>query len=153
VRLFDLPAIEQGKQGDTARYQALGISAEMLLVSRLLELDHKLAIPVTDDDGIDVIVNYRTTVQVKSSGKRTDSGCLQVSLQTTRAAERHRSHGQLRPHVDVLAVYARDTRSWWFIPRAEVKARGNLLIREHGTTHYAQWHEAWHVFTPEGGGS
>jgi hypothetical protein len=61
--LFPLPAnpvISSDGIGATAK----GHRAVALLIARLLEIGHKIATPVVDDDGVDLIVNYRITVQV-----------------------------------------------------------------------------------------
>lgn len=49
----------------------------------------------------------------------------------------------IRPHVDILAIYAHDSRSWWFIPRNAVPA-GTIRVCEHGKQ--GTWHEAWSLF-------
>lgn len=142
-RLFDLPALEV-EAHDSARFQALGAAAEHVLIGRLLELGHRVATPVTDDDGVDIIVNYTTCVQVKSSAHRNRNGMLHVSLNNRRYSERCQ-RGWIREHVDIIAVYARDSRSWWFVPREIVFAKkASLLLTEYGRD--AEWHEAWHVF-------
>lgn len=45
----------------------LGAVSEHLVIAKLLALGHRVAIPVVDDDGVDLVVDYRRTVQVKSS--------------------------------------------------------------------------------------
>jgi len=54
----------------------VGAISELQVACRLLELGHKLAKPLFDDDGVDLIANYRTTVQVKGSrnGTSTNGG-------------------------------------------------------------------------------
>jgi hypothetical protein len=142
-RLFDLPALEV-EAHDSARFQALGTAAEHVLIGRLLELGHRIATPVTDDDGVDLIVNYTTLVQVKSSSKRNTNGMLTVSLNGRRSSERN-GRGYIRQHIDIIAVYARDSRAWWFIPRdVIVGARNSITLSEYGRD--SIWHEAWHVF-------
>jgi hypothetical protein len=148
-RLFNLPALEAGASAESilaARYQALGIAAESILIGHLLELGHRVAVPVTDDDGVDLIVNYTTKVQVKSSASRNADGSLGVSLTNRRSSERRGRGRHIRAHVDVLAIYARDARAWWFIPQAELAAfKGSRLrLAEFGPR--SAWHEAWHVF-------
>jgi hypothetical protein len=43
-----------------------GKLAEQLAIVELLERGHSVALPVVDDDGVDLVVNYRLRVQVKS---------------------------------------------------------------------------------------
>lgn len=112
-RLFDLGSLAAKpipEAHEAARYQSLGVAAEHAAIARLLDLGHKVAVPVTDDDGVDLIVNYRWTVQVKSAAKRNVAGSLVVNLQTTRSAERRqRPHG-VRDHVDIFLFRDRTTK-------------------------------------------
>lgn len=152
-RLFDLPAVEPHSkpESEARRWQALGVAAELVLTARLLELGHKVAKPVTDDDGVDLIVDYSMLVQIKSTGQRTVHGDARVLLESCRASERKYGRGMrnyVDEHVDVLAVYARDTRAWWFIPRDHVQTNGMiLLVSEHPGD---PWFDAWWVFDGSG---
>lgn len=128
---------------DGARYQALGISAEMLLTARLLELGLKVAIPVTDDDGIDLIVNYGIKVQVKSTAYRRQNGHIRVK--NYRGSRGGRA--MIATHVDIIAVYARDTRTWWFIPRDDFRSQIELIE----TKPVDPWREDWTIFDRMGG--
>jgi hypothetical protein len=121
--LFDIDADTANEAHDENRelpaenYQALGIAAELAAASRLIHAGRSVAEPVSDDDGVDLIVDYTspspTLVQVKSSAQRNASGTLGVNLENARASERRNpSHG-LKAHVDVLIVFARDTERWW----------------------------------------
>ena len=65
---------------------------------------------------MDLVVDYRLLVQVKSSGVRNANGLLAVSLDGRRSKERDSKKGLLRDDIDILACYARDTEAWWFIP-------------------------------------
>lgn len=149
-RLFDLPALEVEAQA-AARFSALGTAAELILTGRLLELGYRVAVPVTDDDGVDLIVNYALKVQVKSSASRNVNGLLMVGLTGRRSAERG-AGPSIKEHIDIVAVYARDSRCWWFIPRHEIGSSKAISVSEHGRK--ATWLEAWHVFHDlTGGGS
>jgi hypothetical protein len=92
------------------------------------------------DDGVDLIVDYRTLVQVRSSGYREPTGALRIGID------------RLRHDVDVLACFARDTGAWWFIPRLALDHAGVtrtvLLVediwRRAGTL--SAYRDAWSVF-------
>lgn len=87
---------------------AIGTAAEMLLVAELLKRGNKVALPVVDDDGVDLIVNYRLAVQVKSRTQGTSKkNPISISL-------------AFREHVDVLAIYLADIHAWWHVPRDEI---------------------------------
>ena len=113
-----------------------------MAISRLLFAGHGITIPITDDDGVDFIVDYRTHVQVKCTGRRNASGSVAVGLENSRSSERRHGPRGRRGHVDVLLVYARDVETWWVIPAASVPHAGGITL---GRT-YDQWREAWDVF-------
>ena len=46
---------------------ALGKVAELQLASELIQRGHKIAVPICDDHGVDLVVDYLLRVQVKSS--------------------------------------------------------------------------------------
>jgi hypothetical protein len=141
-RLFDIKPETAEHAVDDAHHQRHGVAAEHAAIALLLERGHIIHVPVTDDDGVDFIVDYRTCVQVKSSAHRDQSGALRVNLENHRARERqHSSHG-LKDHVDVLLAYARDIGTWYVVPRGDVPHSQALLI---GHRH-ERWREAWHVF-------
>ncbi len=69
-RLFEVESAEADDLG-VSHWRSLstqGQVSEILCAAKLLELGHRVAVPIVDDDGVDLVVNYRTTVQVKSSG-------------------------------------------------------------------------------------
>jgi hypothetical protein len=141
-RLFALPAPETDAEATTAHaYQSLGIAAEYLAVARLLEAGHKVAIPVTDDDGVDLIVNYRTTVQVKSGAYRNPQGVLFVGMRSMRNTERSRQPA-IRNHIDIFLFYARDTGEWWVVPRSAITSANGAYLG----ARFDQWREAWSLF-------
>jgi PD-(D/E)XK endonuclease len=147
-RLFELPPLpdRDEPEPDAPGYSALGHAAEQVLIARLIQMGHRVAVPVVDDDGVDMIVNYDLKIQVKSSGSRSPAGMLLVCLNGRRFRERG-DRGFLRPHVDIVAVHARDTQAWWFLPRnGIIGARQNIALSEYGR--HSTWHEAWEVFAP-----
>lgn len=117
-----------------SRYAALGTAAEMLLAALLLERGHNVAVPLVDDDGVDLIVDYRTLVQVKTSGSRSEHGSLVVELRNNSKVS------SLRPHIDVVAVFDREGRRWWFVPGSEVSSN-RLRLRDD-----SPWMENWGSF-------
>jgi PD-(D/E)XK endonuclease len=127
--------------GPGGRAVALGKAAEMDAIGRLLRLGHRVAVPVCDDDGVDLVVDYRVTVQVKSTGCFAGPhGYPMVSLQKGRRGQRSRGGSVVRSHVDVFAVYAVDV-GWWVIPREAMPRTGLWL-----GPRYEQWREAWEIF-------
>ncbi|MGW1059338.1 hypothetical protein [Micromonospora rubida] len=120
---------------------AVGRSAELLLAARLLTLGHKVATPLVDDHTVDLIVNYRTTVQVKASGSRDERGRLSIALGTP-----------LPTHVDVLSVYALDAEHWWHIPRQQVGLGRTIKLCESWQRGPSTWLDAWQLFVTTPGG-
>ena len=135
----------------TSRTQgsALGMAAETLLISELLERGHKVAVPVIDDDGVDLIVNYTLKIQVKSTAIRNSAGALKVELCRScyRNAGGEARDRSIKAHVDILAVFARDHREWWFVPRHALRSSKRLSLADSSPT-YGAWREAWDVFDP-----
>lgn len=153
--LFALPSLPQASAPEHVG-QATGAVAEMRLVAELLERGHKVAIPVVDDDGVDLIVNYSLTVQVKSTvctkadKQRPNSKTLLLDL--ARAGRKHTDPAARRPrnmladHIDVLAVFGRDTGTWWFVPRAAIGTRKRLTFSDDPKSVFGAWRDAWEVF-------
>lgn len=129
-----------------------GKLAEHALIVRLLELGHKVAVPVVDDDGVDLVVNYSMLVQVKASSQRLAGGGLNVPLHCVgRHAKETKQYGRGRrhiaAHVGILAVYALDSSAWWLIPREQVGSRTTLRLAEYDRTQgLSAWRDAWWVF-------
>ncbi len=84
----------------------------MICAGKLLLLGKHVSIPL-EDDGVDLLVDYRLRVQVKSSQQRYN-GRLKVSVCKGDSPVRRR----IMDRIDVFVVYARDTESWWVIPTA-----------------------------------
>jgi hypothetical protein len=155
-KLFEIPEAERTQETHlAARFQALGTAAEYILVARLLELGHKVALPVTDDDGVDMIVNYKTKVQVKSSANRDAAGQLHVSITSRRFSERRDRHTYIGRNIDVIAVHARDSGAWWLVPRSHLPIKTTTLkLTEHPgmnrrASSASMFRDAWHVFDCE----
>src|SRR3990172_7695085 len=75
---------------------SIGALAEIRLIAELLGRGHRVAQPVSDDDGVDLIVNYRTCVQVKSCARPREPGSYHFNV------VRYRKNGarSLAEHVD-----------------------------------------------------
>lgn len=122
---------------------AKGHRAVALLIARLLELGHKVAVPVVDDDGVDLIVNYRITVQVKATAFQHSKGGWQVS--------NNRADGPVaRPHVDVLALYVIPIEMWWHLPRGTIGNANSVTVWTTSHRGRSQWRDAWHVYNAGG---
>lgn len=91
--------------------------------------------PLVDDHTVDLIVNYRITVQVKSASSRDVRGRLSISL-----------GARLPDHVDVLAVYALDACRWWFIPAEHVGIGRTVKLHEGWKRGPSTWLDSWHIF-------
>lgn len=123
-RLFDIPVVTESDGAcdqSPVSHQVMGKVAELRAEERLLLRGHKVAHPATDDDGVDMVVNYRIAVQVKTTSSNPRSGVWHVGLESIRASERSRK-GTLRDHVDVLLVHAYAIDAWWCIPRSALSA-------------------------------
>jgi hypothetical protein len=137
-RLFDLPPAIGGRQVSVHDYARPSKAVELLLAAELLLRDHHVSIPFVDD-GIDLIVDYRLLVQVKSSEVR-EAGAVRFPVD------------RVRPDVDIVACYARDTRSWWFVPRHDLAHAGvssTLLLVEDAWSRrgsLSDFRDAWEVF-------
>jgi hypothetical protein len=126
-QLFNTPVV--AKNDDTCSpsavsHQVLGRIAELRAEVELLIRGHKVAHPGTDDDGVDLVVDYGIAVQVKTTGASRD-GKWHVNLNSMRSGERRTDEslkGCLRQHVDVLLVHAYPIDAWWCIPRSALSA-------------------------------
>jgi hypothetical protein len=125
---------------------ATGAVAELVAQGILIDRGHKVAVPVVDDDGVDLIVDYRTLVQVKTTGMVNGSGVPYIHFK--RNSYRRRQDGTrvarggegIPAHVDVLLILVRDI-GWYVVPRESAPASG--VVFGPGMD---QWREAWSVF-------
>jgi len=132
-QLFEIPGQQASIRGVTS--SAAGQAAELLLAARLLQRGHRVAVPIVDDDGVDLVVDYRLSVQVKLA-ERNGHG-WRVKL---------RHHGQqiIRPHVNVLAAYVPEIDTWWHIPIKGMTNTSAIGLIE------SSWREAWDVYETRG---
>lgn len=135
--IFALPELEHedARAGNPLRD---GRVSEQLAIARLLTLGHHVAVPVIDDDGVDLIVNYRLKVQVKSSSLR--DGGERVFYRFATAPMR--SGGRRDAHVDVYVLHGRDTDEWWVVSAANLRTMASFS-RSPGSTLDK---DAWGVF-------
>ncbi len=130
---------------------ANGVASEHEVIARLLRSGHKVAVPVVDDDGVDLIVNYRTTVQVKMSGL----------FQVTQGPNPERYHYNIFKspsktwNADVFAFHGvgAEADTWWVIPAAVIRASGHKSAYNlrppsafDASPRFHEWIDAWHVF-------
>lgn len=114
-----------------------------------MQAGYKVAVPVCDDDGVDLIVNYRTTVQVKKMRPNGTAGGFKVKLMDRRARL------QTVYRADVFALYAEPLDSWWLIPsqvlndlrgfRYELTLSPDPQKRSKNAP-LSAWRDAWSVF-------
>jgi hypothetical protein len=140
-------------------HQVIGRVSELRAEVELLLRGHKVAHPGTDDDGVDLIVDYGIAVQVKATGSST-GGKWSVNLNGLRFSERRAGEsvkGCLREHVDVLIVHAHPISAWWVIPRSALDAvnaysSSSLVVAEiaaaaRGNTAFiSHYRDRWDVF-------
>lgn len=130
---------------------AIGRASEFEVIARLLRSGHKVAVPVVDDDGVDLVVNYRTTVQVKMSG------VFQVAQGPN--PEKYQYNIFKSPsktwNADVFIFHGvgplGDT--WWVIPAGVLADYGHSSSQSlrpptvaNPTPRWHEWIDAWHVF-------
>ncbi len=139
-------------------WASVGKAVEMEVVARLIAAGHQVAIPVVDNEGVDLIVNYTIKVQVKSGERRNAFGQLQINTEGRRHAERTpNSRKGISPIVDVLVVKARDSGAWWIIPCSALDDTGGRTCcklslsdvpptRKNRRGSLANWRDAWWVF-------
>ncbi len=123
-RLFDIPAhVEDSpsaRRVPKTNPSTLGAIAEQEAILQLVKRGYPVAVPVVDDEGVDLIVNYRITVQVKSTNRTEKGGRYRVGLWSGRNDGKRVSG--LRDHVDCLVVRAPVEDAWLVIPRAALEA-------------------------------
>lgn len=158
-RLFDIPA--DVEDSDLARddvaitSSSFGAIAEQEAIVELVKRGHRVAVPVVDDHGVDLVVNYRTPVQVKATTTRMGSGHVMVSLFSGK--ESGEKVPGLRQHVDALIVRLPVEDAWFIFPRVvleEVNAYRKTGLAFHLNPHgtrgisrmLASYRDRWDVF-------
>lgn len=134
--------------------QASGQITEHEAIVKLLRLGHQVAVPVVDDDGVDMIVNYKHLVQVKS--QHTQSQASGTSWIFQYAGPRRRE-----VRADMFIFHAAPIDAWWVIPTAVLLEFGigtrqtglslsTLPQRAYKHRHLSEtYRDAWHLFDRE----
>ncbi len=166
-RLFEVEPISRRARNGGLSSAAVGAIAETKAITKLLELGHKVAIPVVDDDGVDLVVNYTTTVQVKArSAACVNSPTGTYAFSPSGSTRRYSSNGRSdkRPQVpfaDVLIFYAIDIGAWWILTADQLHEAGatpgveSITLRAwpKSDSQYSrisiEGRDAWHVFDEE----
>lgn len=108
---------------------AVGLLGEQLAIVELMRRGFKVAVPVVDDDGVDLVVNYRLRVQVKSSGRQRVEPLRGYVYYQYAWSQLDRSRGK----CDFFALHAlaadRSDR-WWVVPAAAMPLRNDLRFSE-----------------------
>lgn len=127
-----------------------GVVAELVVASRLLAAGHHVAVPLVDDDGVDLVVNYRFRVQIKSSGLwEVKTGYPFYSFKSP--------VGWSRADVYVLHGQAagKSQERWWVIPSHALETvNGSALsLRPWGSgrrgsrsEEFSVWLDRWDLF-------
>lgn len=141
---------------------AAGCAAEHRAIAELLERGHQVAKPVVDNDGVDLVVDYRIKVQIKSStylrpppppGERVPRralvGCEGYVLFNLGRPRNSHTGDQKNRHADVFLLYDGrfSERQFYVVPATEISgAAKNLQL----SPKYQMFREAWHVFAEWG---
>lgn len=143
AQLFEVAAAEAVVSVAPVSTSAAGMATEMEVIAELLRRGRKVAVPVVDDDGVDLVVDYRWRVQVKFSSLTSPNGVpiLCVSRNVRRHANEPLSMRRMAPHVDVL-VAAIEGVGLYVIPAALVREKRNVSF---GPS-MDEWRGAWSVF-------
>ena len=112
-----------------------GALSEMAAIQHLLEMGYKVAVPVVDDDGVDFVVNYHHTAQVKSSRRQqSTSWMFNYSTGATYRADGSRLYRRRPTHAAFFICHAVPIDAWWVIPRERLAEAGFSLESGQGFT-------------------
>jgi hypothetical protein len=158
-RLFDthdlVECSDLARDDEAITSSAFGAIAEQEAIVELVKRGHRVAVPVVDDHGVDLVVNYRVAVQVKATTTRFESGHVHVSLFSGK--ENGEKVPGLREHVDALIVRVPTEDAWFIFPRSvleEVNAYRKTGMAFHLTAAgtrgisrvLASYRDRWDVF-------
>lgn len=126
--LRDLPTGTRGK------------TTEFIAVAKLLERGCAVALPVVDD-GVDLVVNHRIPVQVRSAQLLVDaSRGPRYRFILTR--QRGNGSGVWDDRIDFFLLHGRDTDEWWVCPAKEILGKVRLSVRPGSLPEFS---DAWHL--------
>jgi hypothetical protein len=144
--LFEVPVMNGVLERMGPSASALGSISEQLAIAKLVTRGLKVAVPVIDDDGVDLIVNYHTTVQVKSTGLRRSGNGWRYEFSLCdkgTGGKRGKGGGHRYASVDFFVFHGRDTDEWWVAPKSELPNFRQLTVVPGGQE---RWKDAWRVF-------
>ena len=134
---------------DEVSSSAVGQIAEYRAVAELLARGHRVARPVVDDDGVDLIVDYGTTVQVKStSGWDAAKGRFRFHTRSGSGIRQQYRAGAVKvgvpANVDVLLCHSLAEGLWWVMPAEALERRSNAnVVPGNRLDHYR---DNWRLF-------
>lgn len=125
----------------------IGSATEHLTIAKLLELGYRVAVPVVDDDGVDLVVNYHFRVQVKCSR-------LHDMQPGAYPYWTFKSPTGWRADVYIFRGVSEPIDRWWITPHATLEANGlPSTVTVHPFRGCGKWgsllagfENAWHVF-------
>ena len=134
---------------------AYGKIAEHSAIADLLARGHSVFVPIADDEGVDLIVNYRTTVQVKNAMRGTRYAGPSGSYGYEALAWSSHRTASRRPwtEADVFMLHAHG--DWFIVPADALKGRGTTLQVYFGSRRHERetvavilnrYRDAWWVF-------
>jgi hypothetical protein len=98
-----------------------------------------------DDDCVDMVVDYRRTVQVKTIAIPWRGRHL---LDLWRNNHRnHKGRRRLPTHVEILAAYVVEIDCWWHIPTVELRTP-RVYLADAPRSRAFVWRDAWQVYDP-----
>lgn len=129
------------KERQESYKHTIGTISEMRLIAELLSRGFKVAKPIVDD-GVDLIVNYKICLQVKSLSKPGNSKSYAFKIRN--AWNTSKGSIDFAPEVDILVLHAIDINGWWLIPLEEVEEAKTICITPEYTKNvYNKWRDAW----------
>jgi len=139
LTLFQVEPLDFSGDWDRRDNQSTGALGETKAVAELLQRGYKVARPVVDDDGVDLIVSYRITVQVKTARRWTSRGWNFQCFQRARRAA-------LPSHIDILLCHALDVGAWWMIPAPVARDRDQETLAIRTGSPLDVWRGRWDLF-------
>lgn len=165
IGLFDLSPysvpLDSARSGQNQLRAQRGCVAEHRAIVALLERGHKVAVPVVDDDGVDLIVDYRLTVQVKSTSLAGPTWQFALGGGYY-GADGIRAYRQ-PPDAHIALCFAETIQTWWVVPMRWLREAGlrsttmgfSLAWPVRRRTQYAALsstcREAWHLLDEDWG--